>query len=160
MKIERIKVWDHLARFKRGSYSNARLTKTTTRSRVLEFSATGHWVGFGEVVFPFATPLKVQMQIIEEEKNYLHRLVGQKVDSLMSAAKRFRARKSGWASVAFALETAWYDLLGKDKDAPLGTLLNARPNNSVMHYTSMSVSSSDELLSQLKREALHTEIIR
>ena len=105
MKIERIKVWDHVARFKRGSYSNARLTKTTTRSRVLEFSATGDWMGFGEVVFPLASPLKVQKKIIEEEKNYLHGLVGQNVDCLMSAAKGFRAQKSGWASVAFALET-------------------------------------------------------
>ena len=160
MKIERIKVWDHVARFKRGSYSNARLTKTTTRSRVLEFSATGDLMGFGEVVFPFATRSKVQQKIIEEEENYLGRLVGRKVDCLMSAAKRFRAQKSGWASVAFALETAWYDFLGKEKDAPLGTLLNGRLNNSVMHYTSMSVSSSDELLSRLKREAARTKIIQ
>ena len=160
MKIERIKVWDLPARFKRGSYSNARLTKTTTRSRVLEFSATGDWMGFGEVVFPFATRSKVQQKIIEEEENYLHRLVGRNVDCLMSAAERFRARKSGWASVAFALETARYDLLGKEKDAPLGTLLNNCPNRSVVHYSSISVCSSDELPSRLKKEVARTKIIQ
>ena len=160
MKIERIKVWDHPARFKRGSYSNARLTKTTTRSRVLEFSATGDWMGFGEVVFPFASSSKVQQKIIEDEENYLRRLVGRNVDSLMSTAEGFRARKSCWASVAFALETAWYDLLSKDKDAPLGTLLNGCPDSSVVHYASLSVSSSEELLSRLKREAVRTKIIQ
>ena len=116
MHIERIHVWDCAARFKQGVYTNSRCQKSPTRSRVFQILGTGGWKGFGEVVFPFSLPRQLEEQVIQAEKVFLSELVGKNIDHLMDRAEAFRAREAHWSSVAFALETTWYDLQGKHQN--------------------------------------------
>tara|TARA_Y100001960_G_scaffold243724_1_gene258006 strand:- start:371 stop:1480 length:1110 start_codon:yes stop_codon:yes gene_type:complete len=160
MNIEQIKVWDHTATFKEGSYANAQLKKKTTRSRVVEIDTGEDWTGYGEVVFPFALSPEAQEKVIEEEVVYLPSLLGGNVDCLMSAATQLRARERHWSSVAFALETAWYDFEGKRQKVALWSLLNCYFSNNVLPYRSISLSGEDELRDRLRLKPEHEKIIQ
>ena len=160
MNIERIHVWDCAAKFKQGVYTNSRCQKSTTRSRVFQIFGTGGWKGFGEVVFPFLLPRQLEEQVIQAEEIFLSELVGKNIDHLMDMAEAFRAREAHWSSVAFALETAWYDLQGKQQNTTISSILHGKRSHRVTPYLSISVSDQRELQERLRSETEDAKVIQ
>ena len=160
MNIERIHVWNCVARFKQGVYTNARCQKSTTRSRVLQILGTGGWRGFGEVVFPFSLAPHLEEEVIQAEESFLSELIGKNVDRLMDMAEAFRAREPHWSSIAFALETAWYDLQGKQQNTTISSILHGKRSRRVTPYLSISVSDQRELQEQLRSKTEHAKVIQ
>ena len=160
MNIERIHVWDCVARFKQGVYTNSRCQKSTIRSRVFQIFGTGGWKGFGEVVFPFLLPRQLEEQVIQAEEIFLSELVGKNIDHLMDMAEAFRAREAHWSSVAFALETAWYDLQGKQQNTTISSILHGKRSHRVTPYLSISVSDQRELQERLRSETEDAKVIQ
>ena len=160
MNIERIHVWNSVARFKQGVYTNSRCQKSTTRSRVFQILGTGGWKGFGEVVFPFALAPHLEEEVIQAEETFLSELIGKNVDHLMDRAEAFRAQDAHWSSLAFAFETAWYDLQGKQQNATISSILHGKRSHRVTPYLSISVSDQRELQEQLRSKTKYEKIIQ
>ncbi len=160
MNIERIHVWDCVARFKQGVYTNSRCQKSTTRSRVFQILGTGGWKGFGEVVFPFALAPYLEEELIQAEGIFFSELIGKNVDHLMGRAEAFRTQEAHWSSVAFAFETAWYDLQGKQQNATISSILHGKRSHRVTPYISISVSDQRELREQLRAKTKYEKIIQ
>ena len=153
-------VWDSVARFRRGAYVNSKVSRETVRSRIMVFHTTGGWFGSGEIVFPLSLPLDQQRRMVSEEQYYLPALIGQDLDSLMYAAERYRGWGRSWSSVAFAIETAWYDLSGKVKGVPLYELLGGSVRLSVDDYLSVSEPSIKHVRDRLKAGDLSRKVIQ
>ncbi len=160
MHIERIHVWDCVARFKQGIYATSRCQKSAIRGRVFQVLGTGGWKGFGEVVFPFSLPRQLEEQVIQAEKVFLSELVGKNIDHLMDRAEAFRAREAHWSSVAFALETTWYDLQGKQQNQTISSILHGKRSHRVTPYLSISVSDQQELKERLRSETEDAKVIQ
>ena len=160
MKIDEIKVWDSFASFRRGPYVNSKVSRRTVRGRILEFHMTDGWFGLGEVVFPLSIPLDQERYMIAEEQYYLSALIGKDFNSLMHTAEKYRSWGRPWSSIAFAIETAWYDLSGKVKGLPLYELFGGSVGYGVENYLSVSETSISHVRDRLKAEDLSRKVIQ
>ena len=160
MKIKEIKVWDSFAYFRRGPYVNSKVSRKAVRGRILQFHTTDGLFGLGEVVFPLSLPLDQERHMIAEEQYYLSALVGKDLDSLMNAAEKHRGWGRPWSSIAFAIETAWYDLSGKLKGVPLYELFGGSVRYGVENYLSVSEISINHIRDRLKAEDLSRKVIQ
>ncbi len=160
MKIKEIKVWDSFACFRRGPYVNSKVSRRAVRGRILEFHTTDGWFGLGEVVFPLSLALDQARYMIAEEQYYLPALIGKDLDSLMLAAEKYRGWGRPWSSIAFAIETAWYDLSGRVKGVPLCNLLGGSVRYGVENYLSVSEPTIKGIRDRFKAGGLSHKVIQ
>ncbi|MBO24854.1 MAG: hypothetical protein CMO65_06600 [Verrucomicrobiales bacterium] len=160
MKIKTIKVWDSTVRFRHGVYANSKVSRETVHGRIWEFTMTDGRRGYGEVVFPFSWPVDQYQKAIQEEQASLLSLAGKDSGQLMAAARQHRHRGKIGLVHAFALETAWYDLSGKQEGIPICELLGGSKTARVDDYLSISEPTIQDFQDRLEQEKSGPNVVQ
>ena len=111
---------------------------------------TDGWRGYGEVVFPLSWPVDQYQKAVQEEQGSLLSLAGKDSGYLMTAARQHRHRGKIGLVHAFALETAWYDLFGKQEGVTICELLGGSKTVRVDDYLSISEPTIQDFQDRLK----------
>ena len=149
-----------MMRFRRGVYANSKVSRESALSRVWEFTMMDGWRGYGEVVFPLSWPLDQYQKAVQEEERFLFSLVGKQSDHLMAAASQHRRRGKIGSIHAFALETVWYDLSGKEEGIPICQLLGGKKTLRVEDYLSISEPTLQDFQNRLEQEDLGRKVVQ
>ncbi|MCP5083441.1 MAG: mandelate racemase/muconate lactonizing enzyme family protein [Alphaproteobacteria bacterium] len=145
MTITKLEVWNFRPLMRDGPYAMSHVTQDSAYGRILKVHTGDGRHGLGEVVFPPSVPQHVQMGQIAEERAFLALLIGQPVDTLLDLATDLRDRGKTWGGIGFGVETAWYDLVARQKGCPVSDLLGGAQYDAVHDYFSISERSPERI---------------
>lgn len=145
MIITQIEVWNFRPLMRDGPYAMSHVTQDSAYGRIFQVHTDNGLIGLGEVVFPPSVPQAQQMGQIAEERALLPLLIGQPAVALMDLAGDLRERGKTWGGTAFGLETAWYDLMGKQENTPVSELLGGAKATAVADYFSISERTPERI---------------
>ena len=160
MKIEKIAVWGIQMPFREGPYAMSHVTQEVVYGRVLQVHTVDGQTGLGEVVFPPTLSVDERQQLIADEPLYLSSLAGKEVDALIQLAQELCGRGRSWSGIAFGLETAGYDLLGKAGGLPVSDLLGGRLGEGVDDYFSISEPTIEKIRKRLAIAGSERKVIQ
>ena len=160
MKIEKIAVWGIQMPFREGPYAMSHVTQEVVYGRVLQVHTVDGQTGLGEVVFAPTLPVDERQQLIADEPLYLSSLAGKEVDALIQLAQELCGRGRSWPGIAFGLETAGYDLLGKAAGLPVSDLLGGRLGEGVDDYFSISEPTIEKIRKRLAIAGSERKVIQ
>ncbi|NNE24010.1 MAG: mandelate racemase/muconate lactonizing enzyme family protein [Rhizobiales bacterium] len=160
MNITRIEVWNFAPPFRDGPYVMSHVTQEFAYGRIIRVHADNGLTGLGEIVFAPSSPPELRLTQISSEPNYLPELIGQNIDSLNSAADTMRSNGKPWCGIAFGLETAWFDLVGKDRDQPIAELLGEPQTNAISGYFSVSERTPEDISKRIAGTGPGTKVIQ
>ena len=160
MKIKKIAVWGIQMPFRDGPYAMSHVTQEVVYGRVLQVHTVDGQTGLGEVVFPPTLSVDERQQLIADEPLYLSSLAGKEVDGLIQLAQELCGRGRSWSGIAFGLETAGYDLLGKAGGLPVSDLLGGRLGEGVDDYFSISESTIEKIRKRLAIAGSERKVIQ
>lgn len=163
MNITLIEVWNFTPPFTDGPYVMSHVTQECACGRIIRVNAdnglTG-LTGLGEIVFAPSSPPDLRLTQIASEAEYLPELIGQNVDSLISAAETMRSKGKPWCGIALGLETAWFDLIGKHRSLPVAELLGGPQTDAVSGYFSVSERTGADIARRIAGTGPGTKVIQ
>ena len=136
------------------------VTQEVVYGRILQVHTADGQTGLGEVVFPPSLSIDERQQLIADEPLYLSSLAGKDIDGLMQLAEELCGRGRSWSGIAFGLETAAYDLMGKARGLPASDLLGGKLRESVDDYFSISESSVERIQERLATAGSERKVIQ
>ncbi|MGI9463901.1 MAG: mandelate racemase/muconate lactonizing enzyme family protein [Aestuariivirgaceae bacterium] len=145
MKINRIDTWKFQPPFRDGPYVMSHITQDFAYGRILRIRTDNGLTGLGEIVFAPSVSVEDRMNLAAKEGEYLSDLIGKNVDSLTGTAEQMRPGGKPWCGIAFGLETAWYDVIGKHRNQPVSQLLGTPQTDAVTGYFSVSERTSEKV---------------
>ena len=145
MAINKIEIWDFQSAFRDGPYAMSHVTSTCAYGRILRVRSHKGLCGLGEIVFSPAVPSQDREERINDEDDYLTRLLGQPTSALLNLASEMRLRDKSWHGIAFGLETAWIDIEGRKTGQAAYDLLGGKQRISVPDYFSISESKLTDI---------------
>ena len=148
--------------FRDGPYAMSHVTQEVVYGRILRVHTADGQMGLGEVVFPpsLSVDERQRQRLIADEPLYLSSLVGKEVDALIQLAQELCGRGQSWSGVAFGLETAGYDLLGKAGGLPVSDLLGGRLGEGVDDYFSISEPTIEKIRNRLAIAGSERKVIQ
>jgi len=146
--------------FRDGPYAMSHVTQEVVYGRILQVHTADGQTGLGEVVFPPMLSVDERAQLIADESIYLSSLAGKDIDGLMQLAQELCGRGRSWSGIAFGLETAGYDLLGKAENLPVSNVLGGRLREGVDDYFSISESSIEKIRKRLAIAGSERKVIQ
>jgi L-alanine-DL-glutamate epimerase-like enolase superfamily enzyme len=150
MTITKIEVWNFSPSFRDGSYAMSHVTQAAAYGRILRFHDADGLEGLGEIVFAPSLSQAARRRCIADEREYLSRLVGQGLGTIVSCARELSARGKPWRGVAFGIETACFDLQARQQGRSLAALLGGSLNDAVPDYFSISERSVERVRQRLE----------
>ena len=146
--------------FRDGPYVMSHVTQEVVYGRVLRVHMADGQTGLGEVVFPPSLSIDERQRLIEYEPLYLSSVVGSTIDGLMQSAEELCGRGRSWSGIAFGLETAAYDLMGKARGLPISDVLGGKLGISVDDYFSISEFSVEGIQERLQIAGPERKVIQ
>ena len=138
MKIASVAVWDLTLPFRDGTYVMSHVSQDFTFGRLVEIRTDDGFTGWGEIVFPPSVPEPDRLNLVASEPGYLTDLVGKNLDALKRRTDELASRGKTWGGVAFGLDTAWHDIIGKQSEVSVAKLLSMPEVDAVNGYVSIS----------------------
>jgi L-alanine-DL-glutamate epimerase-like enolase superfamily enzyme len=136
------------------------VTQEVVYGRIVQVHTGDGQTGLGEVVVPPTLSVDERQQLIADEPLYLSSLAGKEVDGLIQLAQELCGRGRSWSSIAFGLETAGYDLLGKAGGLPVFDVLGGRLGEGVDDYFSISESTIEKIRKRLAIAGSERKVIQ
>ncbi|MGI9464939.1 MAG: mandelate racemase/muconate lactonizing enzyme family protein [Aestuariivirgaceae bacterium] len=160
MKITAIETWNFCPAFRDGPYVMSHVTQEAAYGRILRVTTDNGHSGLGEMVFaPLMTP-EERHNRIASERDYLPELIGQSIDALPALAEDVRGRGKFWCGIAFGLDTAFFDLTGRQQNRPVSGLLGGAATEAVSGYFSVSERTAERIKQRITEAGAHTKVIQ
>ncbi len=151
MTVTRIEIWDIAADFRDGPRRMSYGRQPAMLGRILKIRDSSGVAGYGEVArAAYLEPERCR----KLENELLGNLDDALVDDFPVLCTNVR-RDCGLElrGLAFALETAWFDLLGRLAGVPVTSFLGGRRQKRISSYLSFGCESPSELSEQIRERA-------
>ena len=148
MRITAIRHKDIDFAFKAGKYVMSHVVQYVLKVRVIQVQLEDGSVGYGEVA---RAPKLTIASVDALETAALAELVGEDVSALLLRADALRSDPRDLRGLAFALETAYFDRLGRVAGQPIHTLIGGRKAEAVHDYLSISGETARFVVDDTKR---------
>lgn len=152
-----IKVADFTPRFRDGGYVMSYVTQHVLYSRIIQLDAGDGRVGLGEII---SDPGLNLVDIRALEDSVLDMMVAVSLANMPAQINQLRLRDARFAGLAFALETAYLDLLSRQNGIPLYSLLGGRQAEDVADYLSISCGEPAHMGSLVKLAGREYKVIQ
>ncbi len=157
MKIENIRIVDFTPRFPGDGYVMSHITQTVLHARLIRLETDEDHMGYGEIVRrPLQDPEETSMM----EDQRLPALEGLEVDALPRLLDQWRLEDGGLNGLAFGVETAFLDLVGRASGTPVSTLLGGQSSDDAPAYFSLSCDEPDVMADIVTRKAMDYPVIQ
>ncbi len=160
MIVKRIDFEDFTPNFRNGPFVNSHGIEATLNTRILRLETMDGDVGYGEIVRSIRLD---PARIGQREIPLLDAMAGKPVAELPSLARRFRLDDLDdmeLRGIAFGLETAYLDLIGRRTGQPLYALLGGRMCEDVPDYYSLGCVDPGVVAAKLAQEAAGWEVVQ
>ena len=160
MIITRIEVWDFAAPMRDGTYVMSHVSQEHAYGRIIAVTTDTGLKGLGEMVFAPSISGRERLTQIASEPNYLPELIGKHTNMLMTKAEALRNDGKPARGAAFGLETAWHDLVARQRGEPVAALLGKPQCAAVEGYFSVSERSVDLITQRIAGPGQKTMVIQ
>lgn len=133
------------------------VTQKVLYSRILRLDAGDSRVGYGEIISDPGLNLP-EVRALEDAA--LDTLETVSLVDLTTRMPRFRTQDTQLSGLAFALETAYLDLISRRNDLPLYALLGGRQCRDVVDYLSISCGEPDVMRERVQLDGHEREVIQ
>ena len=152
-----IKLADFTPRFRGGGYVMSYVTQRVLYSRVLRLDAGDSRFGYGEII---SNPGLDLPGIRALEDAALKPLGTVSLENLPAHIPRLRSRNSELSGLAFALETAYLDLISRHSGLPLYALLGGQLSADVVDYLSISCGEPEVMRERVQADGHERAVIQ
>ena len=156
-KIEQLDFFDHRFEFKGGEYVMSHVTQEELNVRLVRIESANGVVGWGEIVRKSSVDLKTAM---ESEKQVLDALPGKSLSEIPAICAEIRTRGKMLMGLAFGLETAYLDWLGRQSYQPLHALLGGQRSKRIPDYYSASCDTPEIMASKFQTESTGWPVVQ
>lgn len=143
--------------FADGPYIMSHVTQVALATRVLRVETADGAVGYGEIVRATGHDPGACIAL---ENDVLGGLHDPSMEDLPALARRFRSQGNRLYGLAFGLETAHLDLIGRMTGAPLYSLLGGRLSDDAADYLSLSCDAPDAVSRRIAGEGATRQVIQ
>ena len=157
MIIRKLEFEDHRFDFKDGKYVMSYATQELLMVRILRLETDDGQVGWGEIVRKADLDLNA---VMAREVPLLEALPGKKLSDMPALARQYRLSGKGLRGLAFGLESAYLDLLGRKSNQPLYALLGGKFNAEIPEYYSLSCGDAGSVASELEAAARDWQVVQ
>jgi L-alanine-DL-glutamate epimerase-like enolase superfamily enzyme len=148
---------DFTPRFRGDGYVMSYVTQKVLYSRILRLDTDDGRVGYGEII---SDPGLNLPEIRALEDVALKALEMASLEKLPAHIPRLRSLDVRLPGLAFALETAYLDLISRHNGLPLHALLGGQQCNDVVDYLSISCAEPDVMAERVQLDGHEREVIQ
>lgn len=157
MKIQSLSHHDITFEFTDGKYVMSHVTQESLPVRLIAVTTADGTRGTGEVVrkpdIDFAEAEARELAVLDE-------LSGRSMADLPGMAARLRREGKLLRGLAFALETAYLDWVGRRTDQPLHALLGGCKSDTLPNYYSVSAGSPEAVLRDVRTRGAEAPVLQ
>ena len=140
MTINKIEVWSFQPRFRDGPYAMSHIIQEWIDQRIYCVHTDEGIAGLGELVYAPLLSESDRLARTLDEPDFLAKLIGQKPESILDFTREIHSTES-WQGIAFALETAYFDILRKQNNCSFAEVLGGVLCECINNYFSISENS-------------------